>query len=224
MAIPTGPASRPKRKHEDGSSHPVAPGAQDSKPSEAIAPVAPTANLTSQARTTAPLATAPSSSGSAERPRHREASQRDSGVREGVRQSGRIPSEFFGRDVMLSPAVLALPVIEFVELLYQGALHLEDLTMEELFRMRDQATWPEVFVSGDPRQLFTEDMCRRGQFVPIGWHSDALSVASSKDDAAQDELLKALDLLVGLPVTLYSVPQDAIDAGVNWLYRRSQAA
>ncbi len=125
---------------------------------------------------------------------------------------------------MLSPAVLALPVVEFVELLYQGALDLEDLTVEELFRMRDQATWPEIFVSGDPRQLFTEDMCRRGQFVPIGWHAEALSVASSKDDAAQDELLKALDLLVGLPVTLYSVPQDAVDAGVNWLYRRSPSA
>lgn len=223
MAIPTGPASRPRKKHEEPQGSIIAQGTADAAVTEpAVVRPAPAAAVT-QARTTAPLG-AIGGGIAVDRPKHREASAREGGAREGVRQSGRIPSEFFGRDVMLSPAVLALPIVEFVELLYQGALDLEDLTIEELFRMRDQATWPEIFVSGDPRQLFTEDMCRRGQFVPIGWHSDALSVASSKDDAAQDELLKALDLLVGLPVTLYSVPQDAVEAGVNWLYRRAQSA
>lgn len=223
MAIPTGPASRPKRKHDDLQGVPQGEAVQEPPRQDAQA-AAPTPAPANFVRATAPLGSTAHQSGTPERPRHREASHQSHAAREGVRQSGRIPSEFFGRDVMLSPAVLSLPLVEFIELLYQGALRLEELTVEELFRMRDQSIWPEVFVTGDPRQLFTEDMCRRGQFVPIGWHSDALSVASSKDDAAQDELLRALDLLVGLPVTVYSVPQDAIDAGINWLYRRSPAA
>lgn len=205
MAIPSGPASRPK-KRVDSSAPEAAPQSQ--------AP----AQAQQQSQAQSQNHAQPAAQASLDKPRPREPSRS-----EGVRQSGRIPSEFFGRDVTLSPAVLALPLPEFIELLYQGALLLEELTVEEFFRMRDQAAWPDAFVNGDPRQLFTEDMCKRGLFVPIGWHAGGLSVASSKDDAGQDELLRALDLLVGLPVTLYSVPQEAVEAGIQWLYRRSGA-
>ncbi len=201
MAIPTGPASRPKRRMESG-----------------IAEVEIATTLASHVQAPAQEAQ-PQPAQPQDKPRHR-----DPARSEGVRQSGRIPSEFFGRDILLSPAVVALPLPEFVELLYQGALQLEDLTVEEFFRLRDQAAWPDAFVQGDARQLFTEDMCKRGHFVPIGWHPSGLSVASSKDDAGQDELLRALDLLVGLPVTLYSVPQEAVESGIAWLYRRSGQA
>lgn len=192
MAIPTGPASRPrKRIHEEP---------QAAMPPPAALP---------QPTVAHPVAAVAAPPLQVERP-----------YRPSVRQSGRIPSEIFLRDALLSPAVLGLTLAEFCELLYQDPRKIEDLTVEEFFRLRDQAAWPDLFSVGDPRQLFTEDMCRRGQFVPIGWNSDGLSFATSKDEPAQDELVRALDMLVQLPVTLFTASAEAVDAGISWLYRR----
>lgn len=201
MAIPTGPASRPKRRNHEEPTEAAQPAAE--KP----APVAERPQPTPAATT--------SSVGyvglSLDRIRSRDS----------VRQSGRIPSEAFHRDALLSPAVLAMSLPEFFELAYGDDQKLNDISLGDLFRMRDQQAWPDMFSAGDPRALFTEDMCRRGQFAPIAWSTDGLSFATCKDDAAQDELMRALDLLVGLPVTLYAVPADAVEAGVTWLYRRA---
>ncbi len=201
MAIPTGPASRPKRRNHE-------------EPTEAAQPAA---------EKPVPVA---------ERPQQTQATTSSAGgygglsldrirSRDSVRQSGRIPSEAFHRDALLSPAALAMSLPEFFELAYGDDQKLNDISLGDLFRMRDQQAWPDLFSAGDPRALFTEDMCRRGQFAPIAWSADGLSFATCKDDAAQDELMRALDLLVGLPVTLYAVPADAVEAGVTWLYRRA---
>ncbi len=207
MAIPTGPASRPKKKyHEDTSSSATsaAPGPVN------LGPIAAAATAAAAAVGPAlPQAAVAAPAPSLERP-HRPNS----------RQSQRIPSEIFARDATLSPAVLGLSLGEFLELLYGDVLKTDELTVEEFFRMRDQAAWPEPFAAGDPRQLFTEDMCRRGQFVPIGWNGDGLCFATYRDDQAQDELMRALDMLVQLPVTLYTVQPEAVDAGITWLFRR----
>ncbi|MBM4342603.1 MAG: hypothetical protein FJ100_04415 [Deltaproteobacteria bacterium] len=210
MAIPTGPASRPKRRsHEEPAADSDRPAA-DKPATSAERPQA--AAERPQPTTTAQPALA-TATGSFGFDRHRS--------RDSVRQSGRIPSEAFHRDALLSPAVLALSLPEFFELCYGDDQKLNDISLGDLFRMRDQQAWPDLFAAGDPRALFTEDMCRRGQFAPIAWSADGLSFATCKDDAAQDELMRALDLLVGLPVTLYAVPADAVEAGVTWLYRRA---
>lgn len=206
MAIPTGPASRPKKKyHEDTSSSAVSAPAGPVN----LGPIAAAATAAASAAAAPVPAPAPTPSLAVERT-HRPSS----------RQSQRIPSEIFARDATLSPAVLGLSLGEFLELLYGDALKTDELTVEEFFRMRDQAAWPEPFAAGDPRQLFTEDMCRRGQFVPIGWNGDGLCFATYRDDQAQDELMRALDMLVQLPVTLYTVQPEAVDAGITWLFRR----
>ncbi len=208
MAIPTGPASRPKKKfHEEtlSSSAQLAPGPVN------LAPIAAAASASVPiAAALAPAAVLVPSPNLAVERSHRPTS----------RQSQRIPSEIFARDATLSPAVLGLSVAEFLEVLYQDALKPDELSVEEFFRMRDQAAWPEPFAAGDPRHLFTEDMCRRGQFVHIGWNSDGLCFATCRDDHAQDELMRALDMLVQLPVTLYTAQPEAVDAGITWLYRR----
>lgn len=204
MAIPTGPASRPKKKYHEDPSNSVSAAAAGPVNLGAVAAAA-----TAAAAAAAVAAPAPVPNPVGERP-HRPSS----------RQSQRIPSEIFARDATLSPAVLGLSLSEFLELLYGDALKTDELTVEEFFRMRDQAAWPEPFAAGDPRQLFTEDMCRRGQFVPIGWNSDGLCFATYRDDQAQDELMRALDMLVQLPVTLYTVQPEAVDAGITWLFRR----
>ena len=209
MAIPTGPSSRPKRRHEESTAADAGVVAPASAAAVVAAPVAaaaaanPTPVAPAVARPSAPFAVF-------ERQR-----QRDN-----VRQSGRIPSEVLRGDALISPAVLALSLAEFFELLYQDDQKWQELSVEELFRMRDQAAWPDLFGAGDPRHLFTEDMCRRGQFVPIGWSAEALSFATGRDDAGQDDLMRALDLLVQLPVTIYAVPSEAVEAGIVWLYRR----
>lgn len=206
MAIPTGPTSRPRRRNAEDAPSQTAPTAQ------------PATAAVAQPAATAPALTLPTPVITAtftpvfERPR----------LRDSVRQSGRIPSEVFHRDPMLSPAVLALTLPEFFELLYGDEQKIQDLSVDELFRMRDQAAWPDAFTAGDARQLFTEDMCRRGQFAPIGWSADGLAVATSRDDGGQDDLMRALDALVQLPITIYAIRHDAVEAGITWLYRRSQ--
>jgi hypothetical protein len=134
-------------------------------------------------------------------------------------QVGRTPSEIIAREA-LSPAVFALSVQDFFELLYDDKVGPGHVSVEEFLRMRETGTWPELFTAGDPRALFTEELCRRGQFVPIAWHADGLSCATCKDDAGQDKLASALDLVARLPITLFTVPPDAVEAGVQWLYRR----
>ncbi len=211
MAIPTGPASRPKRRSHEEPAEATQPAADKPAATGERQPATPERAQVATTQATPVLAT---TAFGASLERHRS--------RDGVRSSGRIPSEAFHRDALLSPAVLALSLPEFFELCYGDDQKLHDISLGDLFRMRDQQAWPELFAAGDPRALFTEDMCRRGQFAPIAWSADGLSFATCKDDAAQDELMRALDLLVGLPVTLYSVPADAVDAGVTWLYRRAQ--
>lgn len=205
MAIPTGPTSRPRRRAVEETTQPAAATPAAAQPA-IISTVGP---QPVQPQLSQPVASAfvPAY----ERPRSRDS----------VRQSGRIPSEVFHRDALLSPAVLALTLPEFFELLYGDEQRIAELSVDELFRMRDQAAWPETFSAGDPRHLFTEDMCRRGQFAPIGWNSDGLAFATSRDDAGQDELMRALDALVQMPVTMYAIRQDAVDSGITWLYRRA---
>ncbi|MSP93509.1 MAG: hypothetical protein EXR79_17240 [Myxococcales bacterium] len=134
-------------------------------------------------------------------------------------RQGRSPSEIIARDA-LSPAVLALSLVDFFELLYEEQVGPSHVTVEEFLRMRDSGIWPELFTAGDPCALFTEEMCRRGQFVPLAWHQDGLSFATCKDDSSQDDLAKALDVLVRAPVTLFTVPAESVDAGVHWLFHR----
>lgn len=259
MAIPTGPATRPKRRvieepNNDGNPGQTAAAAGDRASAERASAERANADRASAERATldrqpvshAMAAAAASAAATSHAPAHSATLGHGATValggnalyggilghgsslaperlrsRESVRQSGRIPSEAFHRDALLSPAVLALTLLEYFELAYGDEQRVGEVTLQDLFRMRDQAAWPDLFGSGDPRTLFTEDMCRRGQFAPVAWGADGLSFATCKDDGAQDELMRALDLLVGLPVTLYSVSPEAVDAGVTWLYRRS---
>lgn len=215
MAIPTGPSSRPRRRPADeGIATPAKPNSEPAKSNSEPAKPAEPARTAEPARAAEPVRPEAAKPAAAsvvhDRPRRSES----------VRSSQRIPSEIFARDALLSPAVMALTVPEFFEVLYGDERNWQDVTIQDLFRMRDQAAWPDLFAAGDPRQLFTEDMCRRGQFVPIAWSAECLSFACSKDDAGQDELVRALDLLVQLPITVYSVAQDGVDNGISWLYRR----
>ena len=195
MALPSGPASRPRPKKvaEEAESvgvQPAATPAQPVAPQPAAVPTAPTAV--------------------------RPAVRRDSG-----RITGRVPSEIFGRDALISPALIGLSLRDFFELHYGESTNvLDHVTVEEFFRMREQAAWPDPFPAGDPRNLFTEDMCRRGQFVPIGWNSEGLSLSSCRDEAGQDAIIQAVDLLTQLPVHLYTVTPDAVEGGILWLYRK----
>lgn len=120
----------------------------------------------------------------------------------------------------LSPAVMALTVEDFFDLHYHNSCKTSDLTMEEFLRMHDNAAWPDTFVEGDPMHLFTEDMCRRGQFVPLAWYADGLYVATSRPEEDQDALAQALDMIVQLEITLYSVDGDRVQQGIDWLYQR----
>lgn len=196
MALPSGPASRPRPKKaaDDG----AAPsGAAESGVYAAAPEPAPQA------------AAAPAQTS-------RPAQRRDTG-----RITGRVPSELFGRDALISPAVIGLSLRDFFELHYgESSDVLDQVTVEEFFRMREQAAWPDPFPAGDPRGLFTEDMCRRGLFVPIGWSADGLSLASCRDEAGQDAIIAAVDLLTGLPVHIYTITQDAVEGGIVWLYKR----
>jgi len=208
MAIPSGPASRPRTRKDPNLNEVGSSAAAGSATAAPPRDAAPPRELGSSARESA--ATAPSGERpAAERPR-----------RDTARASSRIPSEILPRHEGLSPALLGLTLAEFLELLYQDALQPGDLTVEELFRMRDTRSWPDAFPAGDPRALFTEDMCRRGQFVPIGWHPEGISFATHKDEAAQDALASALDLLVKMPVTLYTVAVEQVELGITWLFRR----
>ncbi len=137
------------------------------------------------------------------------------------RNTDRIPSEIIARDFTLSPAVLGLTLTDFFDLLYQGQIGPDQITVEEFFRMRENHAWPDAFPAGDARALFTEDMCRRGQFVPVGWNTEGICFATCKPEAEQDELVKALDLLVRLPVTVYTATVEQVEHGIGWLYRRS---
>lgn len=197
MALPSGPASRPRPKKtadEGASASGAFVVAAEPATASAAAPAA-----------AAAAAQAP-----------RPAPRRDTG-----RITGRVPSELFGRDALISPAVIGLSLRDFFELHYgESSNVLDQVTVEEFFRMREQAAWPDPFPAGDPRGLFTEDMCRRGLFVPIGWNADGLSLASSRDEVGQDAIIQAVDLLTGLPVHIYTITQDAVEGGIVWLYKR----
>lgn len=180
MALPTGPASRPRKKPVHSDTHEAQPTAAsvlfEQRPAEQP-----------QASTVRNL---------------------------------RIPSEMLPRDLLVSPAVLGLSLADFLDLHYQESLKTEDITVEEFFRMRDNGSFPDPFTAGDPRSLFTQDMCYRGQFVPVGWHTDGVYFGTSKADSAQDDLAKALDLLVKMPVTLYTLTAEQVEAGIGWLYKK----
>lgn len=158
--------------------------------------------------------------GPANRPKRPSKSAESEGVHAIGRTTDRIPSEIIPRSEQLSPAVMALSVSDFFDLLYSDSLKPGDVTVEEFFRMRENNVWPEMFTAGDPRGLFTEDMCRRGQFVPLAWHAEGLCFATNRAEGAQEGLAKALDLIVKLPVTLYTVSTDHIEPAITWLYRR----
>lgn len=190
MALPTGPAGRPKKKPEPLKLDP---------PQSDVTRVEPQDPPQPQPEPT-PM------------PRSEPKALR--------RITDRVPSEILARDGHLSPAVLGLSLEDFFDLLYQDAVQLADLTVEEFFRMRDNHAFPDPFTAGDARTLFTEDMCRRGLFVPVGWHQEGMYFATCKPESAQDDLAKALDLLVKLPVTLYTVSQEQLDAGITWLFRK----
>jgi hypothetical protein len=132
----------------------------------------------------------------------------------------RTPSEIHARHDAVSPAVLTLTLADFFDLFYQNRIGAADITIRELLQMRDNFSWPEPFTAGDPRTLFTEAMCRRGEFVPLAWHDNGLYFATCKDDASQDELIRALDLLVRAEVTLFTATPEVLDAAITWLYRR----
>lgn len=190
MAIPTGPAGRGKPKRP-------APVLDDPKP------VA-TARRTTDRLSPEDLAKARAA---AERAEAR-------GLLE------RTPSELHARTAAVSPVVMTLALADFFDLFYQNRIGAADLTVGELLQMRDNAAWPEPFTAGDPRALFTESMCRRGEFVPLAWHDGGMYFATCKDDAAQDELIRALDLLVRTEVTLFTATPEVLDEAIAWLYRR----
>lgn len=185
MALPTGPASRPRKKPVHSDIHEAHPNAD--------------------AQLFEPQSV-----------EQRPAEQR---LAPTVRNL-RIPSEILPRDMLMSPAVLGLSLADFLDLHYQDSLKTDDITVEDFFRMRDNGAFPDPFTAGDPRSLFTEDICRRGQFVPVGWHTEGVYFGTSKAENAQDELAKALDLLVKMPVTLYTLTPDQVEAGIGWLYRK----
>ncbi len=122
----------------------------------------------------------------------------------------------------LSPAVMALSVEDFFDLHYHNSCKASDLSMEEFLRMHDNAAWPDTFVEGDPCQLFTQDLCRRGQFVPLAWYADGLYVATSRPESEQDDLAKALDMIVQLEITMYSIDGDKVEQGIDWLFARDR--
>ncbi len=201
MAIPSGPAGRHKKKHT--SVEPVSESRQD------------------EARAQEPQRNEPERPAESERAEPVRAEPVRAEIKpQRARVTERIPSEILPRDGHLSPAVMGLSLEDFFDLLYQDAVQLSDLTVEEFFRMRDNHAFPDPFTAGDARSLFTEDMCRRGQFVPVGWHQEGMYFATCKAESAQDDLAKALDLLVKLPVTLYTVSPELLEGGVAWLFRR----
>ncbi len=132
----------------------------------------------------------------------------------------RVPAAALADTDAVSPAALSLTLADFFDLFYQNRIGAADITVHELLQMRDNGDWPETFTAGDPRALFTEAMCRRGEFVPLAWHESGLYFATCKDDAAQDELIRALDLLVRAEVTLFTATPEVLDAAIAWLYRR----
>ena len=192
MAIPTGPAGRGKPKKPQ----PIA--------EEIRTPVASTARRTTDRLSPEDLARARAA---AERAEARGLLDRAP------------PPHLEGHDAV-SPAVLTLTLADFFDLFYQNRITAADITIDELLQMRDNAAWPETFTAGDPRGLFTEAMCRRGEFVPLAWHESGMYFATCKDDAAQDELIRALDLLVRTEVTLFTATPEILDAAITWLYRR----
>ena len=236
MAIPVGPASRPKRRHApvavDSSTESAADTAAasvaerpDAAPAEVTPtrPAAPTLATRADSREDRP-APAVRSVTTSVRAATRPATGAGAFASQALSlQHGRSPSEIIAREA-LSPAVLALSLVDFFELLYQEQMGPSHVTVEEFLRMRDSGIWPELFTAGDPCALFTEQMCRRGQFVPLAWHQDGLAFATCKDDSSQDDLAKALDLLVRAPVTLFTVPAESVDAGVHWLFHRRMPA
>ena len=202
MAIPTGPAGRGKPRSPRPAVVEEAPTAAASL--EARAPASTTARRTTDRLSPQDLARARAA---AERAEAR-------GLLE------RTPSEIHARHEAVSPAILTLTLNDFFDLYYQNRIGSADITVAELLQMRDNATWPEPFTAGDPRALFTEAMCRRGEFVPLAWHESGMYFATCKDDAAQDQLIRALDLLVRTEVTLFTASPEVIDAAIIWLYRR----
>jgi hypothetical protein len=196
MAIPHGPAGRPKKKSEP------APANHDEE--QRPVPQHPEPQRTEPQPTVA----------------HQPVVQRPEPVRPARRTTDRVPSEILPRDGFLSPVVLGLSLEDFFDLHYQDALQLADLTVEDFFRMRDNHAFPDPFTAGDARSLFTEDICRRGQFVPVGWHQEGMYFATCKPEGSQDDLAKALDLLVKLPVTLYTVSAEQLEGGIGWLFRK----
>lgn len=204
MAIPTGPASRPKKKPHDPATE-----------SASVQGEAVRADAKPELHRAEPYRH--------ESPRHeppRPEPVRAEAARPARRQTDRVPSEILPRDGFLSPVVLGLSLEDFFDLHYQDALQLADLTVEDFFRMRDNHAFPDPFTAGDARTLFTEDMCRRGQFVPVGWHAEGMYFATCKAEDKQDDLAKALDLLVKLPVTLYTVTAEQLEGGIAWLFRK----
>lgn len=244
MAIPTGPAGRQgARKPVDRTAGPHSAAAVREGDAVAPAPVreaeparveprrttgriprAIADEVVAAAHRDAEAATARIEAGLAarrENVRHtaqRESGHADSGQRE-PRESGHLDANGASSGA-ISPAVLGLSLADFFDLVWQQALTPADVTVDELFRMRDGRAFPDLFPHGDPKALFTEDMCRRGQFVPIGWHAEGLSFATCKDDATQDDLARALDMLVKMPVTLYTVTPEQVDTGIAWTFRK----
>ena len=192
MAIPTGPAGRGK------------PRKPQPMPEETRPPVSSTARRTTDRLSPEDLA------------RARAAAERA----EARGLQDRAPTDLSARQDAVSPAVMTLTLADFFDLFYQNRISATDITLHELLQMRDNGDWPETFTAGDPRTLFTEAMCRRGEFVPLAWHESGLYFATCKDDAAQDELIRALDLLVRAEVTLFTATPEVLDAAIAWLYRR----
>lgn len=192
MAIPTGPAGRGKPKKPQ-------PITEEPK-----VPAASTARRTTDRLSPEDLA------------RARAAAERA----EARGLLDRTPAELNAGHEAVSPAVLTLTLADFFDLFYQNRITAADITIHELLQMRDNLAWPESFTAGDPRALFTEAMCRRGEFVPLAWHESGMYFATCKDDAAQDELIRALDLLVRTEVTLFTATPEVLDAAIAWLYRR----
>ncbi len=192
MAIPTGPAGRGK------------PRKPQTIVEEARAPVTSTARRTTDRLSPEDLA------------RARAAAERA----EARGLLDRTPVELHAGHDAISPAVLTLTLADFFDLFYQNRITAADITIHELLQMRDNLAWPDAFTAGDPRSLFTEAMCRRGEFVPLAWHDGGMYFATCKDDAAQDELIRALDLLVRTEVTLFTATPEILDAAIGWLYRR----
>lgn len=190
MAIPTGPAGRGKPK-------------KPAEQHEEARHTAPTARRTTDRLSPEDLAKARAAADRAEA----------RGLLE------RPHSDIHQHHDAVSPVVLTLSLADFFDLFYQNRIGAADLTIQELLQMRDGANWPEPFTAGDPRGLFTEAMCRRGEFVPLAWHESGMYFATCKDDGAQDELIRALDLLVRTEVTLFTATPEVLDAAIQWLYR-----